>query len=204
MAEFKLTIADPKTGKCYQRTVGEPNAKNLTGMKIGDALKGEAIDLPGYEFIITGGSDYCGFPMRKGISGARKRILIVKSVGFRGGRKGERRRKTVCGERIHAKISQVNLKIVKEGKAKLAAEEKAEGKEVPKEKKKEKPKEEKKVEKPKKEKEEAKPEKKKEEKPKEEIKKEEKPVLAASKEEAKEAGKENTEEKKESEKKVKK
>ncbi len=68
--------------------------------------------------------------MRKGISGARKRILIVKSIGFRGGRKGERRRKTVCGEKIHEKISQVNLKIVKEGKTKLAAEgEKAEGKE---------------------------------------------------------------------------
>jgi len=173
MAEFKLTIADPKTGKCYQRTVGEPSAKNLIGMKIGDALKGEGIDLPGYEFVITGGSDYCGFPMRKGISGARKRILIVKSVGFRGGRKGERRRKTVCGERIHEKISQVNLKIVKEGKAKLTAEEKVEeGKEAPK-------KEKKPV---------------KEEKPKKEEKKEEKP---ASKEEAKETGKEKTEEKKE-------
>ncbi|MBW2978245.1 30S ribosomal protein S6e [Candidatus Woesearchaeota archaeon] len=175
MAEFKLTIADSKTGKCFQRTVGEPNAKNLIGMKIGDPLKGEAIDLPGYEFVITGGSDYCGFPMRKGISGARKRILIVKGVGFKGGRKGEKRRKTVCGDRINEKISQVNLKVVKEGKAKLAAEKAEEGKEAPKKEEKpakeEKPKaEEKPKEKPKEEKKEAE-EKKEPEKPKEEPKK---------------------------------
>ena len=128
MAEFKLTIADPKKGKCYQRTVGEPNVKNLIGMKIGDVLKGEVVDMPGYEFVITGGSDYCGFPMRKGISGTRKSILVVKGVGFKGGRKGERRRKTVCGEKIHEKISQINLKVLKEGKAKLSAEAPEEGK----------------------------------------------------------------------------
>lgn len=126
MVEFKLTIADPKKGKCYQRTVGDPKSKDLIGMKIGEMLKGEAVDLPGYEFEITGGSDYCGFPMRKGISGARKRILVVKSVGFKGGREGEKRRKTVCGEKIHEKISQINLKILKEGKQKLG-EEKKEG-----------------------------------------------------------------------------
>ena len=174
MVEFKLTMGDPKTGKCYQRTVGDPKAKDLIGMKIGDTLKGEVVDLAGYEFVITGGSDYCGFPMRKGISGARKRILIVKSIGFRGGRKGERRRKTVCGEKIHEKISQVNLKIVKEGKTKLV-EEKAEGKEEkkPKEEKKAEAKAEKAPKEEKKEevKEEKKEETKSEEKPKEEVRK---------------------------------
>jgi len=143
MVEFKLTIANPKTGKCYQRTVGDPNSKNLIGMKIGDILKGEAVDLPGYEFVITGGSDYCGFPMRKGIGSRRKRILVIKSVGFKGGRKGERRRKTICGDKIHEKISQVNLKITKEGKAKLEAAKEGEAKP---EEKKEAPKKEKKAE----------------------------------------------------------
>jgi len=122
MVEFKLTIADPKTGKCYQRAVADPKSAELMGKKIGDTIKGESVDMPGFEFIITGGSDYCGFPMRKGINGARKTVLIEKSVGFKGGRAGERRRKTVCGEKIHDKISQINLKVTKEGKEKLGAE----------------------------------------------------------------------------------
>ncbi len=165
MVEFKLTIGDPKTGKCYQRTVSENAAKAFIGLKIGDSVKGELIDLTGYEFLITGGSDFCGFPMRKGIAGVRKRILVEKGVGFRGGKKGIRRRKTVCGEAINEKISQINLKILKIGKAKLEAGKKEEGeaKEAPKEEKKEAPKEKPKEEKPK----EAPKEEKKEEKPKE-------------------------------------
>ena len=126
MAEFKLTIADPKTGKCVKKTVEGDAAKSFIGLGIGDTVKGETIDLTGYEFLITGGSDYCGFPMRKGISGARKRVLIGKGVGFRGAKKGIRRRKTVCGERINDKVVQINLKITKMGKAKLAEEKKEE------------------------------------------------------------------------------
>jgi len=140
MAEFKLTIGDPKTGKCYQRTASGNAAKAFIGLKIGDAVKGESLDLTGYEFQITGGSDFCGFPMRKGIIGARKRILAEGGVGFRKFR-GIRRRKTVCGEVINDKISQINLKILKHGKAPLAAEAKEgeaapEAKESPKEEKK--------------------------------------------------------------------
>ncbi|MBW2966815.1 30S ribosomal protein S6e [Candidatus Woesearchaeota archaeon] len=172
MVEFKLTIGDPKTGKCYQRTVSENDAKSFIGLKIGNTIKGESIDLTGYEFQITGGSDFCGFPMRKGIAGARKRILVEKGVGFRGGKKGIRRRKTVCGEAINEKISQINLKILKHGKAKLEAAEKKEGKE---EKPKKAPKEEKKeTQKPK-------------EKPKEAPKKEEAPKEEAKAEAPKEA-----------------
>ena len=133
MAEFKLVIADPKTGKCMQKSVADKAAKSFIGLKIGDAVKGEAIDLTGYEFAITGGSDFCGFPMRKGIAGARKRILVVKGVGFKGKarhgkkRKGLQKRKTVCGEAINEKISQINLKITKYGKKSIAAEKKEEG-----------------------------------------------------------------------------
>ncbi|MBW2996009.1 30S ribosomal protein S6e [Candidatus Woesearchaeota archaeon] len=176
MAEFKLTIADPKTGKCVQKTVGGDAAKGFIGLKIGDTVKGEVMDLTGYEFILTGGSDYCGFPMRKGISGARKRVLVLKGVGFRGGKKGIKRRKTVCGEAINENIVQINLKIAKKGKADLTAEapkeeKKEEAKEAPKEEKKEKAKAE---EKPKEEapKEAPKEKAKAEEKPKEEAKKE--------------------------------
>ena len=161
MAEFKLTIADSKTGKCMQKSVTENAANSFIGLKIGDTIKGESIDLAGYEFVITGGSDYCGFPMRKGISGARKRILVEKGVGFKGKGKGIRVRKTVCGDAIHEKISQINLKITKHGSKPLAETPKEEAK----------PKEEKKEEKPK---EETPKEEKKEEKPKEETPKEEK------------------------------
>ena len=121
MADFKLTIGDPKTGKCYQRTASGNAANIFIGLKIGEIVKGESVDLAGYEFQITGGSDFCGFPMRKGIIGARKRILAEGGVGFRKFR-GIRRRKTVCGEVINDKISQINLKILKHGKEPLAAE----------------------------------------------------------------------------------
>ncbi len=168
MAEFKLTIADPKTGKCTQKVAEGDATKNFVGLKVGDTIKGETIDLTGYEFVITGGSDFCGFPMRKGISGARKRVLIGKGVGFRGGKKGIRRRKTVCGETINDNIVQINLKITKMGKADLFAEKKEATKEgeAPKEEaeapKKEAPKEKEKAKAEEKPKEEAKPEEKKE------------------------------------------
>ena len=120
MVEFKLVIGDPKSGKCYQKVVSEQNAASLVGKKIGDHIKGEAFDMTGYEFEISGGADYCGFPMRKDIEGpVRKKILLVKGVGIRNKDAGIRRRKTICGNTIHEKISQVCLKVLKEGKKPL-------------------------------------------------------------------------------------
>lgn len=146
MPDFKLVIST-KDGKSYQREVKDPNARKFLGMKIGDTIKGESIDLTGYEFLITGGSDYCGFPMRKDVTGiGRKRILIVKGVGLKKTSKGMKYRKAVCGNTIHSKISQINLKIIKEGKEPLIKEEKKEGKEEKEAEKEEKPKKEKKEE----------------------------------------------------------
>ncbi len=142
MVEFKLVIADPKTGKSYKHEVKGTEASKLVGMKLGEKLNGDLIGLAGYEFEITGGSDYCGFPMRKDLDGIdRKKIYTVKSVGIKKVKKGERLRKMVCGNTIHARISQVNLKILKYGKSPLAG---AEGKEEKKEEKKTESKEEKK------------------------------------------------------------
>ena len=121
MAEFKLVIG-LKSGKCVQKEAKDAAAKKLIGMKIGDKVKGEDVGLDGYEFEITGGSDYCGFPMRKDVQGAaRKKILAVVGIGLKKKGKGVRQRKTVCGNTIHAKTSQVNLKVLKEGKEKLDA-----------------------------------------------------------------------------------
>ena len=145
MVSFKLCISDP-SGKTFQREVKDNLAKPFMGLNIGETIKGDSIEISGYEFQITGGSDYCGFPMRKGILGLRKKIAIYGGVGFRSDAKGIKRRKTVCGHKIHEKISQINLKVTKHGTKKLAeifgVPEKAEAKEA-KEPKKEEPKEQK-------------------------------------------------------------
>ena len=133
MVSFKLCISDP-SGKTFQREVKDNLARPFIGLNIGETVKGDSIEVSGYEFQITGGSDYCGFPMRKGILGLRKKITIYGGVGFRGDAKGIKRRKTVCGHKIHEKISQINLKVTKQGHKKLAEifgiPEKAEAKEA--------------------------------------------------------------------------
>jgi small subunit ribosomal protein S6e len=130
MAEFKLVLSDPKTGKSIQREAKENVARSLIGKKIKDTIKGELIDLPGYEFVITGGSDNAGFPMRSDISGSmRKRITAVKGIGVtnklrkpnpkkKGWRrmKGMRLKKTVAGDTVHDKTAQINMKVTKHGR----------------------------------------------------------------------------------------
>ena len=130
MAEFKLVLGF-KNGKCVQREVKDAEASALTGKKIGETIDGSSIGLEGYEFIVTGGSDKVGFPMRKDVSGsARKKILAVQGVGLKKKAKGVRQRKTVAGNTIHEAISQINLKVVKVGKEDLSkAVKKAEAKE---------------------------------------------------------------------------
>jgi small subunit ribosomal protein S6e len=120
MAEFKLVIGDPKSGKCYQRDVKDTEAKPFLGKAIGDKIGGEAFGLKGYEFEITGGSDYCGFPMRKDVIGPQRgRILATKSTGIKQVSKGIRVRKTLAGNTIHTKTAQINLKVLKAGAAQL-------------------------------------------------------------------------------------
>lgn len=142
MASFKLCISEPSTGRTFQREVKDNFATPFIGLNIGETVKGDNFEIAGYEFQITGGSDYCGFPMRRGILGTRKKLVIYGGVGFRGAGKGIKRRKTVCGHKIHERISQINLKVVKQGPKKLAEifgvpegkkEEKAEAKEEKKE-----------------------------------------------------------------------
>lgn len=115
--EFKLNIGCPKTKKCIKKELKENDCKPLIGKKIGDILKGEAIDFPGYEFKITGGSDSSGFPMRWDVDTVqRKRILISSGVGIKKKkRRGIRLRKTVAGNLIHEKTAQINMKIIKYG-----------------------------------------------------------------------------------------
>ncbi len=119
MVSFKLCISDPSTGKTFQKEVKDNLASHFIGLNIGETIKGDAIEMSDYELQITGGSDYCGFPMRKGILGLRKKITLLGGVGFRGAGKGIKKRKTVCGHKIHERISQINLKVTKQGPKKL-------------------------------------------------------------------------------------
>ena len=127
--EFKVNIGDPKTGKTVQKVVSVDHAQALLKKKIGEKISGDAIGFPGYEFEITGGSDYCGFPMRRDVRGsARKKVLIVSGVGIRQNVRGRKIRKTVAGNTVYSKTAQINLKVLKQGE-KALVEEKAEAKE---------------------------------------------------------------------------
>ncbi len=48
MADLKLVLADPKTGKCYQREVKEAEAEVFLGKQIGEKIKGDSFGLDGY------------------------------------------------------------------------------------------------------------------------------------------------------------
>ena len=133
MAEFKLVISDPKSGKSKQLEVKEDAANSFLNKKIGETIKGDSFDLAGYELKITGGSDNCGFPMRFDVDGTlRKKIYAVGGVGITDKKKlpnakkkgirhikGMRRKKAVAGNTIHEKTAQINLKIVKVGSTPL-------------------------------------------------------------------------------------
>ena len=180
---IKLNIGDPNTKKTLQIELDDQNSAGLHSKKIGESFKGELIDKPGYEFQITGGSDKAGFPMRNDVEGeGRKKILITTGIGNRKRRKGMRLRRTVAGNTISDTTVQVNVKILKQGKAPLVEVAKPEGDDAPKEEakpaekkdapqekpKEEPPKEDKPEEKKEAPKEEAKPEEKKDDKPKKE------------------------------------
>ena len=73
MAEFKLVISDPKSGRTMQKEVKDDSARAFLDKRIGENVSGDSFELNGYEFVITGGSDKSGFPMRKGILFPRKK-----------------------------------------------------------------------------------------------------------------------------------
>lgn len=118
MVDLRIVISDPKTGKSVQREVKEEHRKPFHGLRLGDKVRGELMDLTGFEFTLTGGSDDSGFPMRKDVQGfAKKQILAAKGVGIRENLKnGLKIRKTVAGNTVGPQTAQLNLKIEKAGK----------------------------------------------------------------------------------------
>ncbi len=116
MANFRVVVSDPKSGKSYQVEVKDPGANRFLGRRIGDTVEGDALGMPGYSVKITGGSDREGFPMRADLPGTRrKRILVANGTGYNPTAEGMRRRKSLHGREISPDIGQINVKITEAG-----------------------------------------------------------------------------------------
>jgi len=116
MANFRVVVSDPKSGKSYQVEIKDPGANRLLGRHIGDTVEGDVLGMPGYSVKITGGSDREGFPMRSDLPGTRrKKILVSEGTGYNPTAEGRRRRKSIHGKEISPDIGQINVKITESG-----------------------------------------------------------------------------------------
>ena len=128
---FKINIGT-KEGKTYKF---ETESEELVGKSLGDKIAGKELnkDFEGYEFQIMGTSDKSGFTSMTDVEGiGLKKVLLTYGKGMhkrpkREGKKkrsnptpgGLRLRKTVRGKVISPAITQINLKLIKEGSKKL-------------------------------------------------------------------------------------
>ncbi|MFC6726212.1 S6e family ribosomal protein, partial [Halobium palmae] len=68
MAEFQVVVADPDSGRTYQRDVEGQDANRFLGRELGDEVEGGAVGLDGFTLLVTGGSDDAGRPMREDVA----------------------------------------------------------------------------------------------------------------------------------------
>jgi len=116
---FKINVAHK--GRTFK---AETDNETLIRMKIGEKVSGDMISdlLEGYSLEITGTSDISGFPGIKGEVGGQLRKLLLKkgNLGMRATRPGGLRlKKSVRGEEISDKTSQINMIVLKEGSKKF-------------------------------------------------------------------------------------
>ena len=129
---FKINIGT-KEGNTYKL---ESESEELVGKSLGDKISGREVspNFEGYEFEITGTSDKSGFTSMEDVEGiGLKKVLLTygKAMHKRPKREGKKKRsnptpgglrlrKTVRGKVISPAISQINLKLIKEGSKKLS------------------------------------------------------------------------------------
>ncbi|WP_248898013.1 30S ribosomal protein S6e [Haloplanus halobius] len=112
MADFKVVVSDPETGRTAQVEVDGQDANRFLGRELGDEVDGEAVSLDGTTLELTGGSDTAGRPLRSDITGAGlKKVLLEDGVGYQPSRDGERKRVTVRGREISEEVVQINAKV---------------------------------------------------------------------------------------------
>lgn len=116
---MKIVFNDVKTGHSFQKEVEAAKESQLFGKKIGQTLEGAIIGLNGYTLTIKGGSDKEGFPMRKDIKAQRSYPLLSKGPGVRHLAKGVRIKKTVAGNMVSERTSQLNCVISEYGSKSL-------------------------------------------------------------------------------------
>ncbi|OPY37036.1 MAG: 30S ribosomal protein S6e [Methanoregula sp. PtaU1.Bin051] len=120
MAEFKVVIADPKTGRAYNVDASGGAAGALVGKKIGEEVDAGPLGLAGYKMQITGGSDRTGTPANSSLPGAgRKKLLVAGGTGYHPKMDGQRRRKMLRSKEITADFVQINAKLTGYGEKKL-------------------------------------------------------------------------------------
>jgi len=128
---FKINISE-KSGKTFHL---EADAEALTEKELHSKVQGKEIspNLDGYEFEITGASDKAGFTAMENVDGVGlKKVLLKygkamkkkpkkqgKKKSSKNKPKGLRLKKTVRGRVISNAISQINLKVLKQGNKKL-------------------------------------------------------------------------------------
>ncbi len=115
---IKLDIGDPHSKRTFHL---EADILPFLGKKIGTEIKGSSIkenpELSDYEFKVTGFSHITGIPALSNVPGAGlKRILLTRGKGMKAKKpQGLRLKKTVHSNLITEEISQVNLKVIKQG-----------------------------------------------------------------------------------------
>ena len=116
MATFQVVVADPESGRTYQREVDGQDANRFLGLDIGEEVDGSAVDLDGYTVEITGGSDAAGRPMRGDVSGSGLTdVLLDGGAGFKPQRDGERKRVSVRGREVSDATVQLNVAVAERG-----------------------------------------------------------------------------------------
>ncbi|WOF15533.1 30S ribosomal protein S6e [Methanoplanus sp. FWC-SCC4] len=116
MADLKIVLSDPKTGKAYNVEATGGMAGAIIGKSVGEEINGDALGFAGYKILITGATDRTGIPARKDLPGAGKRkLLLSESTGFHPTYNGQRQRKTIRASEITSDFVQVNAKVVEYG-----------------------------------------------------------------------------------------
>ena len=109
MAQFKIIVSDPKTGKSEVLEAKDSTAQIFVGRRVGDIVDMSVVG-QNFKVKVTGGSDKAGFPMRGDVLGSGKRyVLMTEGTGFRNAAEGEKRRKLVRGGTITEEIYQLNV-----------------------------------------------------------------------------------------------